>query len=52
MISYIDKRTNKEIALMHCYVDPHGKILASGKLDPKRLFINGTVYRLKPSSKQ
>lgn len=45
MISYRDSVGN-EIARVHQYLRPDGSIGASGKPDPKRVFLNGTLYRL------
>jgi len=51
MISYSDTN-NQEIARVHQYLRSDGTIGASGKPDPKRLFKDGTLYRLekKPQS--
>ena len=45
MVSYRDTENN-EIARVHQYLRPDGKIGASGRPDPKRLFEDGTLYRL------
>lgn len=45
MISYRDLDGN-EVARVHQYLRPDGKIGASGRPDPKRLYENGTLYRL------
>jgi len=45
MISYRDA-SNNEVARVHQYLRPDGTIGASGKPDPKRLLLNGTLYRL------
>lgn len=45
MISYRDASDN-EVARVHQYLRPDGTIGASGKPDPKRLFLDGTLYRL------
>ena len=45
MISYRDASDN-EIARVHQYLRPDGTLGASGKPDPKRLFVDGTLYRL------
>jgi hypothetical protein len=44
-VSYYDQ-DNNEVARVHQYVKPDGTIGASGRPDPKRLFINGILYRL------
>lgn len=45
-ISYRDKDDN-EIVRVHQYLRPDGTIGASGRPDPKRLYKDGTWYRLK-----
>jgi len=45
MISYRDQGGN-EVARVHQYLRADGTIGASGRPDPKRLFHNGTLYRL------
>lgn len=45
MISYRDKDGN-EVARVHQYLKPDQSIGASGKPDPKRLLVDGTLYRL------
>lgn len=50
MISYRDASGN-EVARVHQYLRPDGTIGASGKPDPKRVFIDGTLYRLKKKPK-
>ena len=45
MVSYRDASDN-EVARVHQYLRPDGTIGASGKPDPKRVFIDGTVFRL------
>jgi hypothetical protein len=45
MISYRDASGN-EMARVHQYLRPDGTIGASGKPDPKRIFVGGTLYRL------
>lgn len=44
-VSYRDA-DNSEVARVHQYLRPDGKIGASGLPDPKRLYLNGTLYRL------
>jgi hypothetical protein len=44
-ISYLD--SGLEVARIHQYLRPDGKIGASGQPDPKRLFENGLWYRLR-----
>ena len=50
MVSYRDSR-NDEIARVHQYLRPNKELGASGKPDPKRLFEDGTLYRLVKSPK-
>jgi hypothetical protein len=50
MISYRDSEGN-EVARVHQYLRPDGKIGASGKPDPKRVFLRGTLYRLAKKQK-
>jgi hypothetical protein len=51
MISYRDASDN-EVARVHQYLRPDGTIGASGKPDPKRLFVHGTLYRLMKKPKE
>lgn len=46
MLSYRDENGN-EMARVHQYQRPDGSLAASGRPDPKRLFLNGVLYRLK-----
>jgi hypothetical protein len=41
----------EELARAHRYIGPDGKIGASGKPDPKRVYKDGKLYRIK-SKKQ
>jgi hypothetical protein len=50
MVSYRDT-TDTEIARVHQYLRPDGSIGASGRPDPKRLFEDGTLYRLEKKGK-
>ncbi len=43
IVSYRDSSGN-EVAKIHQYLRRDGTIGASGKPDPKRLFLNGTLY--------
>ncbi len=43
IISYMDKDDN-EVARVHQYLRPNGKIGASGKPDPKKLLHEGVLY--------
>lgn len=45
MLSYRDE-DGREMARVHQYERPDGSIAASGLPDPKRLFLDGTLYRL------
>ncbi|MGH9358904.1 MAG: hypothetical protein ACRD4Q_14975 [Candidatus Acidiferrales bacterium] len=45
MISYRDREGN-EVARVHQYLRPDGRIGASGKPDPKRLLQADVLYRL------
>lgn len=45
MVSYRDASDN-EVARVHQYLRTDGTIGASGKPDPKRLLVAGTLYRL------
>ena len=49
MLSYRDESGN-EMARVHQYQRPDGSLAASGRPDPKRLFLNGVLYRLKKGS--
>lgn len=46
MISYRNT-SNDEMARVHQYLRSDGTIGASGRPDPKRIFRNGILYRLK-----
>lgn len=48
MISYRDEN-GEEVARAHRFLKPDGTIGASGLADPKRIFKNGTLYRLEKS---
>lgn len=45
MISYRDSSGN-EVARVHQYLRADGTLGASGRPDPKRLLVKGTLYRL------
>ncbi len=45
MLSYRDE-DGKEMARVHQYERPDKSLAASGRPDPKRLFIDGNLYRL------
>lgn len=45
-VSYSDPATGDELARAHRYLRPDGKIGASGLPDPKRVFVNGVLYRI------
>lgn len=32
------------VMVLHCFELPSGKLGASGKMDPKRLLVNGVIY--------
>jgi hypothetical protein len=51
MISYRDANDN-EMARVHQYLRPDGTIGASGKPDPKRIFVRDTLYRLHKKPKE
>lgn len=44
-ISYLDQN-NREVARAHRYLRKDGTIGASGKPDPKRVVLEGVMYRL------
>jgi hypothetical protein len=50
MISYRDS-SGAEMARVHQYLRPDGSIGASGRPDPKRVYANGTLYRLQKKPK-
>lgn len=50
MVSYRDA-SNNEIARVHQYLRQDGTIGASGKPDPKRLLVGGTLYKLQKKPK-
>lgn len=45
MVSYRDS-DNREVARCHQYLRPDGTIGGSGKPDPKRVYLEGTLFRL------
>ena len=49
MLSYRDENGN-EMCRVHQYQRPDGSLAASGLPDPKRLFLDGILYRLKKGS--
>ena len=49
-VSYRDVH-NDEVLRVHQYLRPDGSLGGSGMPDPKRLFENGTFYRLVKKSK-
>lgn len=44
MVSYLDAEGN-EVARVHQYRRPDGTLGGSGKPDPKKLIVNGVLYR-------
>src|SRR5947209_15924461 len=48
-VSYWDNL--QEVARVHQYVGANGQIIASGLPDPKRLFENGVLYRIRSAPK-
>jgi hypothetical protein len=42
---YYDRATNEEVAKVHFYLLESGEIGASGRHDPKRVLIDGILYR-------
>ncbi len=51
MISY-RAENGEELARAHRYVLPDGSVGAGGKPDPKRIFKDGTLYRLEKKTKR
>src|SRR5437867_1934428 len=45
-VSYLDA-ANQEVARVHQYIRPEGQFGASGLPDPKRLFEDGILYRIR-----
>ena len=45
-VKYIDKNSLKEIAWAHQYLRPDFTIGASGKPDPKMIFLDGIIYKV------
>ena len=50
MLSYRDE-DNNEMARVHQYQRPDLSLAASGRPDPKRLLLNGALYRLKKGTR-
>jgi hypothetical protein len=44
---YMDRVTGEQLARTHHYLRADGSIGASGKVDPKRLYVEGIHYRLR-----
>lgn len=44
-VTYYD-RNGEEVARVHQYLRPDGRVGGSGRPDPKRIFENGVLYRL------
>lgn len=45
-VYYINRQTRVEMARVHQYVLPDGRILGSGKPDPKVIYLGGIMYQL------
>ena len=45
MVYYYDRATDEEVAKVHLFLLENGEIGASGRHDPKRVFIDGILYR-------
>jgi len=45
MIRYCDRKGRWKVELFQ-YLRPDGSIGASGKPDPKRIFLDGTIYKI------
>jgi hypothetical protein len=45
VLAYLDAEA-KQVAIVHRYLRPDGKLGGSGKPDPKKLLHNGTLYIL------
>ena len=50
-VTYVDVNTGDELVRAHRYLLPDGRIGASGKPDPKRIWRDGKVYRLQKKLK-
>jgi hypothetical protein len=50
-VFYIDPVPNQEVARIHQYLRPDGKLGASGRPDPKQLVEGGVMYRLRKPAK-
>ncbi|MBA3571931.1 MAG: hypothetical protein H0W34_08165 [Pyrinomonadaceae bacterium] len=50
-VRYYDQ-DNNEVARIHWYIKPDGSIGGSGLPDPKRLMVNGILYRLEKKTAQ
>jgi hypothetical protein len=50
-VFYIDPATRLEVARIHQYLRTDGTLGASGLPDPKAIFENGTMYRLRKPPK-
>jgi len=44
MVVYRDTQTRKVVAEVHQYMRPNGTLGASGKQDPKRIFVGNIAY--------
>ncbi|MBM4285636.1 MAG: hypothetical protein FJ128_10375 [Deltaproteobacteria bacterium] len=45
ILAYFDNQ-GQEVARVHQYKRPDGSLGGSGRPDPKRLFINGVIYKI------
>ena len=48
IVKYFD-RNNNQVAVVHRYQRPDGKLAASGMEDPKSVLHNGVIYQCRPS---
>jgi hypothetical protein len=45
-VSYLDQ--NIEVVRLHQYLRANGSLGGKGRPDPKRMFVNGKLYRIRP----
>lgn len=50
LVNYIDLAQGRTVARVHQYLRMDGTLGASGKPDPKMLYVNGVIYELEEAS--
>jgi hypothetical protein len=50
LVNYIDLAQGRTVARVHQYLRMDGSLGASGRPDPKMLYIDGVIYELEETS--